>query len=304
MVATDRRHMARNYSKKSRSKDPSYAKRRSDAPDTQRYIPMAKVTTSSQTGLLQGDRMLSAMNRRLYRQCGNYRMKIELLAETDHSNIKVFALSNTWVIKNSIQLARRMHDKAMEEERAMGVQARWYDFRIFHNSSAVDEYVQALRATPFAGTTLATPPGEYAYSQVEDAAGALQLFNLPMGGSSSGYDIFAEYDKTGNAANSPADQLSAGAYDGVDASVEAENIVSLSNKGNLPPYGDETFINDVIVQVGSLYRTPGGNQRLSTGFFDAPLGLVWIQHTTPESNPLMSVEFQRGGYKGVHMEAY
>lgn len=296
--------MARDYSKKSRAKDPSYVKRRSNAPDVQRYIPMAKVSTSSPTGLLRGDRMLSAMNRRLYRQCGNYRMKIELVSPTNQSEIKVFTLSNTWVIKNSIQLARRMHDKAMEEERAMGVQARWYDFRINPNSAAVDDYVQALRATPFAGTTLATPPGEYAYSQIEDAAGTLQSFVLPMGGSTTGYDIFAEYDKTGNAANAPADHLSAGAYDGVDASVEAENIVSLSNKGNLPPYGDETFINDVIVQVGSLHRNSGGNQRLSTGFFDAPLGLVWIQHTAPDSNPLMAVEFQRGGYKGVHMEAY
>lgn len=308
--------MARNYSKKSRKTDPSYAKRRSNAPDVQRVIPIAKVTETSAHGLIQVDRLLSGLNHRLYRQCGNYRMKISILGgDANVDEVKVFALSNTWATKNAISLARTMHDKAMEEERAMGVQSRWYDFRINPNSAAVDDYVQALRANPFVSTTLTVHPGEYAYSEVEDAAGALRTFQLPMGGSGTGYDVFAEYDRTGNTGRDPVFHLTQGAYDGVDASVESENIESLANKGNQPPYHDSTILQDYVVQVGTLFRRnhvsisgqPSygqGTQKESTGFFDAPLGLVWIQQGNSTKNPLLQVEVQRGDYKGVHMEAY
>lgn len=312
--------MARSYSKKSRQTDPSYAKRRSNAPDVQRVIPIAKVTESSTHGLIQVDRLLSGLNHRLYRQCGNYRVKVSLLGtDANVDDIKVFALANTWAMKNSISLARTMHDKAMEEERAMGVQSRWYDFRISPNTAPADDYVQALRANPFAATTLTVHPGEYAYSQVEDATGNLRQFELPMGGSGTGYDIMAEYDRTGNTGNAPANHLATGAYDGVDATVEAENLASLANKGNKPPYNDSTILQDYVVQVGGLFRrtdtpTSGappsypryglGTQKESTGFFDAPLGLVWIQHTATDDNPLLQIEVQRGDYKGVHMEAY
>ena len=305
--------MARNYSKKSRAQDPSYAKRRSNAPDTQRNIPIAKVTETNTLGLVQVDRLLSGVNHRLYRQHGNYRCKLKILGgNANTGEIQVFALSNTWYVKNAIQMAKRIHDKAMEEERAMGAQSRWYDFRIADNTGPKDDFVQALRGAPGASTTLTVHPGEYAVSQVEDAAGNLRQFELPAGGSGTGYNILLEYDRTDNAARDPVFELTTGAYDGVDATVEGENLVALSSKGNQPPYANTDLLADIFVQVGQMQRMAvsagavhgAGISELSTGFFDAPLGLIWVKQSAADSNVLLELEVAAGNYKGVRMEAY
>lgn len=296
--------MARNYSKKIRGNDPSYKRHRSAAPDTQRIITIGSVTPSSTLKELEVPRVLSGVNHRLYRQHGNYTCKIDLLTAGVVQEVKVYALSNAWYVKRAIQMAKQVHDKAMEEERAMGAQARWYDFRITPNTGGHDDMVQGISATPGAAATLATHPGEWSYSQVEDAAGTLQSFVLPAGGSTTGYNILNEYDRTGNADFSPHSAASTGAYDGVDATVEAENLNNLINKGNEPPYNETTLLGDVFVQVGSLYRDPSGSQRLSTGFFHAPLGMVWFQYPAADASLLFDLELKQGNYKGVQMEAY
>ena len=279
-------------------------RQRSDAPDTQLAIPIGSVTPASTIKEIEVPRILSGVNHRLYRQHGCYRVKLDMLTAGPVQEVKVYALSNTWYVKRAIQMAKQVHDKAMEEERALGAQARWYDFRITPNVGSHDDMVQAISLTPGAAPTLATHPGEWAYSQVEDAAGTLQSFVLPAGGSTTGYNIFEEYDRTGNADYSPHSAASTGAYDGVDASVESENLNNLINKGNEPPYDETTLLSDVFVQVGSLYRDATGSQRLSTGFFDAPLGCVWLQYSAADANLILNLECKSGNYKGVHMEAY
>ncbi len=290
--------------KKSRANDPSYRTARSNAPDTQLQIPIGSVTPSSTLKELEIPRVLSGVNHRLYRQHGVYRAKLDLLTAGPVQEIKVYALSNTWYVKRAIQMAKQVHDKAMEEERAMGQQARWYDFRITPNQAGHDDMVQAISLTPGAAPTLVTHPGEWNYSTIEDAAGTSKAFVLPAGGSTTGYNIFQEYDRTANTERDPVFALSTGGYDGVDASVEGENLVSLTEKGNQPPYNGQDLLADVFVQVGSLYRDGSGSQRLSTGFFDAPLGQVWIQYPAADANLILNLECKSGKYKGVHMEAY
>jgi len=304
--------MARNYSKKSRKADPSYVKRRSNAPDTQRTIPIAKVSETAPFGIVRVDRILSGLNHRLYRQHGSYRCKLKILSSQENTgSVEVYALSNTWYMKNAIQMAKRVHDQAMEEERAMGVQSRWYDFRISDNSGPVDEFVQALRSSPLAGTALTTHPGEYSFSQIEDAAGTARAFTLPAGGGTVGYNILQEYDRMGNTGVDPAGTIPVGGYDGADATLERENMQSLMEKGNNPPYNGETLNPDVFVQVGHLLRKSyhssaagSGISELSTGFFDAPLGMIWVKQMTSDSNVLLQLEVAAGNYKGVQMEAY
>lgn len=289
--------------KKSRKSDPSYRTHRSNAPDTQLQIPIGSVTPSSTLKELEVPRILSGVNHRLYRQHGCYRVKIDMLTAGPVQEVKVYALSNTWYVKRAIQMAKQVHDKAMEEERALGIQARWYDFRINPNVGSHDDMVQAISLTPGAAPTLATHPGEWAYSVVEDAAGVAQQFVLPAGGSTTGYNVIEEYDRTSNADASP-ENATVGAYDGIDATVESENMVALSSRGNQPPYNEQDLLNDVFVQVGSLYRDGTGAQRLSTGFFDAPLGCVWLQYPAADANLVLELECKSGKYKGVHMEAY
>lgn len=295
-----------SYSKKSRKTDPSYAKRRSTAPDTQRVLPIVSVTPASTLKIARADRLLSGYNHRLYRQHGCYRVKIDLLDGTEPTQeIKVYALANTWHNKRAIQMAKHIHDIAMEEERAITPGARWYDFRIDDNSGSVDEMVQAAVTTPGAPPAPATHPGEYAFSQIEDSAGNSREFRVIGATSATGWNIFSEYDALGNAARDPDQALPAGAgYDGADATLDGQNVAHLNNKGDLPPYNQTNFPSAQFVQVGSLYRLIGGNQRLSTGFFDAPLGMVWILQPSADGTPLLEMEVKAGKYKGVHMEAY
>ena len=289
--------------KKSRQSDPSYRTHRSNAPDTQLQIPIGSVTPASTLKELEVPRILSGVNHRLYRQHGCYRVKIDMLTAGPVQEVKVFALSNTWYVKRAIQMAKQVHDKAMEEERALGAQSRWYDFRITPNSGSHDDMVQAISLTPGAAPTLATHAGEWSYSTIEDTASVQQAFVLPAGGSTTGYNIFQEYDRTANSDYSPGTGAT-GAYDGADGTIESENLANLSERGNQPPYHRDTLLADVFVQVGSLYRDATGAQRLSTGFFDAPLGQVWIQYPTADANLTLELECKSGKYKGVHMEAY
>ena len=57
------------------------------------------------------------------------------------------------------------------------------------------------------------------------------------------------------------------------------------------------------MKVGRWDRTAGGNQRLSTGGCDAPVGRVWLLQTTHDARPVLEMEIKEGNYKGVHMEA-
>ena len=300
-----------SYQKKTRSKDPSFKRRRSEAPDTQRVIPIVSVTPSSTLKLGQADRLLSGLNHRLYRQHGAYRLKLDLLSSSSHSSVKVFALANTWYIKRSIQTAKQIHDFATEEERAMGVQSRWYDFRIDHNTQGGhDDLVTDLRNAPGAAQTPSVHPGEYSPSVIQDAAGTMKEFRVLGATSGSGWNIFDEYDNLGNTARDPDQALpSGGAYDGADATIAGGNIEAMANRGDLPPYNNTNFAGEMFVEVANLYRHSGGgsftgNQRLSTGFFDAPLGLFWVQYGSPDEAVRLQLEVKAGNYKGVHMEAY
>jgi hypothetical protein len=295
--------------KKSRKNDPSYTKRRSTAPDTQRVFQIQPVTTASNLRLGQTDRILSGYNHRLYRQHGSYRIKVDLHTGTQQLNMKVYALTNTWWVKRAIQMAKQVHDTAMEEERAMTSGARWYDFRIDDNTTAVspiDNLVTAFHTAPGAVAGTATHPGEYAPSVISDAAGNLKEFRVMGATSATGWNIFSEYDNLGNTARDPDIAIPSGAgYDGADATIDGSNIEALNNRGDLPPYSNQQFPNEVFTLVGELYRggATSGLQKLSTGFFDAPLGLFWVDYGNTEQHRLQ-LTVAPGNYKGVHMEAY
>lgn len=297
--------------KKTRKNDPSYKRRRSTAPDTQRTVSLVSLTPTSTLKLGQADRVLSGLNHRLYRQHGTYRLKIDLLSSSSASSIKVWALANTWYNKRAIQMAKQIHDFATDEERAMGIQSRWYDFRIDHNTQGgIDELVTDLRNAPAGPSTPSAHPGEYSVSVIQDAAGAMKEFRLLGPTSATGWNIFTEYDNLGNTMRDPDAALPSGAgYDGADATIAGGNIEAMANRGDLPPYNHTNFATEQFVEVANLYRHAGGgsftgNQRLSTGFFDAPLGLFWVQYGSADQDVRLQLECKAGNYKGVHMEAY
>lgn len=297
-----------SYSKKARKADPSYKKNKSSAADTQLTIPLIR-SGSGNINALQVDapRIASTYGHRLYRQCGNYRLKIDLHTSSgDVAGFQVVTLANNWYVKRAIQTARDMHDQAMTEERAVAGQSRWYDFRIGVGSiisGVSDDMLPHVGTDPTNMAGLAFQ-GDWDYSSVQDSAGNVKAFRLTGATSVSQYNIFSEYDLMGNADRSPVSSAGLGGYDGVTADLESEDINRLLRQGENPPYNAEDLPDQVFVSQGHLFRA-GGLSRESTGFFDAPLGLVWlVPDSVASPNPLVMLEFAKGTYKGVRMDAY
>ncbi len=299
-----------SYQKKTRSKDPSYKRRRSNAPDTQLTYPIAKPSpVTGATGQVQVPQLLSATGHRLYRQHGSYMCKINLMsAATSVPEIKVFALANHWYVKRAIQTAKEMYDQAVADERALVTEGRWNDFRIQADNSTGVELLGTIGSATTAGAgTPLTSAGEYSFSRIRDAAGNTKAFRLEGASGAGHYNIFEEYDNMGNTARDPqqASPATVGGYDGVHETVDEQNASDLVIRGNDPPYHSTNLHDDVFVQVGSLFRDTNGNQRLSTGFFSAPLGMIFLSYQGgPAENPTLELELKGGNYKGVSMEAY
>ena len=78
----------------------------------------------------------------------------------------------------------------------------------------------------------------------------------------------------------------------------------LSDDGNLPPYAQSTIENQVFTKIATLNVAASGGNKLSTGYFTAPCGLVYISTSggingTTIGNKIY-VEVKGGDYKGVH----
>ncbi len=288
---------------------------------------------ASPVNVIQVDRCLNNINRRLYRQHKVYRCKVSLsnineLVTPSPTGlpVRVYALRNTWAVRKAISLAKDIYDEAVKEERAVVGSSRWHDFRIqtqANGFSSPNIFPLAINAT---GKRLltegTTADGEYEISAVEttDAAGAPQskTFNLLSTSSAATYSIFDEYQKMGPSTSETPLFVSQGGYDRATGdSFEDDNVQDLLNKGNLPPYdagslrlGDAN--GGAFVQVGQIGRTVNdstGSLRLSTDYFDAPLGLIVVTNAplafaaadglvALDQNSI-EVEVAAGDYKGV-----
>lgn len=251
--------------------------------------------------LIQVDKVLSEVNHRLYRQHMSYTVRVDLTTGADFAPVEVFALAPTWYVMNSLRTAKRVHDDAMKEERALAGQARWYDFRINPNFSGSTTSLGAY-GLDSNGTAAAvsTTGSEYAYSAIMATDGGTRSFVLRGATSPTSYNVFEEYDAMGNVSDSPENPVSGG-YDGIRGEVEAENVAALQARGNAPPYNTDTW-NVVWVKVGDLYQTAGGNSSRSTGFFEAPLGLIYIPGHAATATTI-GLKVKPGKYKGVQAVA-
>jgi len=248
--------------------------------------------------VIQVDRVMSELNHRLYRQHMMYTARVTLGTDAQTSRIDVYALAPTWYVMNSLRSAKRVHDEAMKEERSLVGQARWYDFRIDQDIPLGEELQPAgLDKTSLALTAVSRTGSEYASSQIHDGAGNNKVFRLVGASSATGFNVFEEYDAMGNVSDNPQTPATGG-YDNVYALVDAPNMEDLLNRGNAPPYDTDTW-NVVWVKVGELYRTATGTQSVSTGYFDAPLGLIYIPNYAQTTNGVLRLEVKAGKYKGV-----
>jgi len=251
------------------------------------------------------EQFLSKCNRRLYRQSRCYTMKLDIDA-TAGQTYNVFALSDSWMNERALKMAYAMYLENTEEERDRLKEsniARWEDFRVlsgtdFQKINPV-QYVIPIAGPP---QPVELGAGEFAVTLVGDAAGIFK--NFSWGGSTgSRYSMLEEYDKAGNAQSSLSTSTGDMPYDELMADDNATVAEALQARGNAPPYDrDGVSADRTWVNIGTL--SAGTAQRLSTGFFKAPCGIVLITGGAAGTEIVdlskISWTVKAGDYKGVH----
>jgi len=290
--------------KKRKMDDPSFRTlKKEDYFPVQRKFQLGAISLGpyvDQTKFLNIARGLSEVNSRLYRTGRLYTCQLSLDNNAPAGDYEVYVLQNTWNVTKSFQAGLAAFNTAMAEERAEilpGQQARWQDFTPANGiaSEIVGAFLSDTSLTP-----LARDGGEHYNTRVYDAAGTLRGFTWNPTTTPSTYSLFDEYDKMGSVDEAP-QNTELGGYTGMLADSNAAAVGDLQVQGDNPPYQNPGFANNIWVKVATLTNNATGSQRLSTGFFEAPCGFVWIKApsaTFPDG--LMTAEVKAGKYKGVH----
>lgn len=253
---------------------------------------------------------MSKINHRLYRMTRKYFVDVKLHnPATVGGQVDVYVLNNTWMLDKAVAYARAAYEKSVKEEKKLlGKQlARWHDFRINLNPSdgGVTAYTalnpMAIKADNMTAVAMTAGDFQNSVSRDEDT-NASYSFGLWEGGSQ--YNIIKEYGKSGSTEDSPDDIEIAAPYEAIDDETSTTTFVELQQQGNEPPY-DKDNMNDqnLFRHVGTLFADTNGNQKLSTGTFCAPLGLVVFVNGGEGGPTQVCVHMKKGKYKGLASEA-
>lgn len=272
---------------------------------TMKHYPVLRKTMLTQPlpagnrGLIDTPKILSQINHRLYRYSRVYECSVSIDADViDNISVDVYALADTWMVHNALKMAKTAWDESNAEEMKMlnGRVARWNDFRVNPGVQGTSTY----EATSFLKGTLTPTPftvGEFAFSNVVDQTGASRFFSWGNP-TPSNYSIIEEYDASGNTSTDPTTPAT-GPYNGLLPNLEAGAADALQEDGNNPPYDADDIGQNIWVKVGTLHLGPG-RQRLSTGFFNAPCGVIILDGVgITDYNGSVELEVKRGDYKGV-----
>jgi hypothetical protein len=302
--------------KKNAKEDPSFRTLKADYYPVQRTINLGSSPSGTTTNqILDVARCLSVVNHRLYRQGKTYQVKIDLDNRPDETNpgmasIDVYALVDTWYIQKAWQLARATYLRSTADERqSMSKQkiARWEDFRVGAGVATPSTNVLPYRySTAFAGAN--DSDGEFDLSEITLADGTTQR-NFTWGSTASlSLGMLEEYNKTGDTDLAPSTVPAGNAYAGTDPGVHESQMDDLALRGNAPPYNATDFSGRVWVKVATLDNSAaaspsvqGGHSRMTTGYFNAPCGLVILRPSVPDTSldGLISMTVKAGDYKGV-----
>jgi hypothetical protein len=250
--------------------------------------------------ILQVDRELSKLNRRLYRMGRYYQAKIDMRPTGDGA-YEVYALRDDWAVQKAFQMAYDQYVKNVSDEKANMSKtqlARWADFKVA--TGATGALLLSKLHDPTGAASILTN-GEFSLANVVDQAGTTRTFTWSPAPAATEYSILNEYDRAGDAQDTPDNLAAPGPYEDIDADTDAATYDHLEQDGNQPPY-DRNTVNQAspFVRVATL-GAAAGVQRLSTGFFTAPCGIVLIVGPNASWNSdLMTMTVKSGDYKGVH----
>lgn len=259
-------------------------------------------------GMVNVDVHLSQINRRLYRQGRCYTVKIDLQSGlADDTQYTVYALANTWMLKKAWQAAFENYLNQTKEERATfkGKLARWNDFRIKTGFGGAGDLQASL--VDSTATQIGITSGEHVDSKIADDSGTTRYYGLDGSAGGTTFDILGEFDRLGKQETTPGSSQLLVAYGDTDSDLQNAEISDVTGSGNAPPYAlNDSHSANPWRKVGVLHSDTGG-QRLTTGYFDAPLGVVVIVssqgHKQFSQGTELSVEVKGGDYKGVHSTA-
>ena len=292
-------------SKKTRTKS---TKKKSGYYPVVRSTKLTSVTENIAVGVLDVSKELSKLNRRLYRQGRLYSVRIKQRAASPDT-ISVYALRNDWAVQKGLQMAYAQYVKNTADERGnlSGKQlARWEDFRVDHGVRPAGGTRDLLSQMHNFGTVPANigmTAGEFELSTVVDASNAEKTFTWAVVPNPNEFGILIEYDKSGNMQVNPAAQVNDLAYAEIDSENSELTHDALQDHGDSPPYAaNRVNENSPWVLVDVLQSSAGGAQRASTGYFDAPCGLVVLTGSGATTWDTDSIQFEvkAGDYKGVH----
>lgn len=287
------------------------------------YYPLVKTIPIGVDGGSLGNttiadtaKLLSIANRRLYRFGNKYQVKIDLdVGHTVNGDVEfeVYALVNNWDIQRAFALAKDTYEEAMQKERKMLGKtnvARWEDFRVAHGVTG------AFVADPMYGdrgslSAVVQNYGELQNSVVDNAGVQTEFTWGPVTGNN--ISLIEEWSLSGQTGSDPQSQPGSDSpYSGVNSDdSSAIERANLTERGNLPPYNQNTS-SQVWIKVATLYHRVDpsgpvnvGMQRTSTGYFDAPCGLVCLKSVGPANLPNGSLRLtaKSGEYKGVAAHA-
>ncbi len=307
-------------------------KKKSMVDDTQRKLMLAPGASGgggTHVNFLSIPSTLSAVNRRLYRQCRCYYGNLEIVntGSNDPRRYEIYTLSSAWWVKRSIQSAKAFWLSATRNERKTlgGNIGKYNDFTIFPPGDFVDFDVQTTTITApetITGQDL-TRDETLGYSQAlssglekdqDEGAGYEKVFGVGTAdttGALQTWNIFDEYLKNLNIA--PALDTRGGPYE--DA-LEADEVAMdhLQQDGDAPPWDADAFPGPFVqAAVVAIDQYGAGFNNIVSPIIAAPLGMVVVKKTnaTGDNSDFDETGFAElsfnaapGNYRGVLAPAY
>lgn len=261
------------------------------------------------TQMIRADMIASWMNQRLYRQGRVYDLKLDY----DHDGtetVDVYALNPTWILGAAWKMAFNVFKKHTADERELigNNTARWYDFRVQDNVIGAGVMKPVNFTLPSIGAAYnpaaaVNQPAEYVYSQIDGETGTTHSFSLGNLGAGTALRIINEYLSAYNYQSEPSSTISDQVpYSQLNEDLQDDNVFHLMEAGNDAPYhGQPNYDDRMWVKIGTLGTAAPGVQRLTTGYFEAPLGFVAVQGYT-EATPAdtkLTLCYKPGNYKGI-----
>jgi len=243
-----------------------------------------------------------------------YRCRVSLSTPTSVQSHAITTLADTWFGRKAYNRVKEVWMKRVSRIKAdqgnTGV-GRWNDFKIGYDESHRGSFSSAkkpLLVTDATGTqaAMASSNEEWELSSILDNDGNGVSFRfLSTATTSNVYNVLSAYGHTDNVFSpDPEDSGTGGNSLGDLFLGDGGDQSGMDEVGDYPPYHETAFPQQEVLQAQlcTIYglgaaETAAGIQRMSTGYFDVPLGLIKI---TNSADVEITIEVQEGDYKGVN----